>query len=64
MPFMFTTLATLLDVALNPLLISGIGPFPQVGIAGAGASVMRTPQGSLRSIRMEQSYFTDVRHLA
>ncbi len=39
MPFMFTTLATLLDVALNPLLISGIGPFPQMGIAGSGAAL-------------------------
>lgn len=39
MPFMFTTLATLLDIALNPLLISGIGPFPQMGIAGSGAAL-------------------------
>jgi putative MATE family efflux protein len=39
-PFFFTTLATLLDLALNPLLISGVGPFPQLGIAGAGMSLL------------------------
>jgi putative MATE family efflux protein len=39
-PFLFTTLATILDLAFNPLLISGIGPFPQLGIAGAGMSLL------------------------
>lgn len=39
-PFFFTTLATLLDLALNPLLIAGLGPFPQLGIAGAGLSLI------------------------
>jgi putative MATE family efflux protein len=39
-PFYFTTLATLLDIVFNPLLISGIGPFPQMGIAGSGLSML------------------------
>ena len=34
-PFLFMGLSVVLDVALNPLLIAGIGPFPQLGIAGS-----------------------------
>lgn len=40
MPFIFTTLATVLDIVLNPLLISGYGPFPQMGIAGSATSLL------------------------
>jgi putative MATE family efflux protein len=39
-PFWFSTLATLLDLALNPLLISGIGPFPRMGIEGAATAML------------------------
>jgi putative MATE family efflux protein len=39
-PFFFTTLATLLDVALNPLLIAGLGPFPRMGIAGSATAML------------------------
>ena len=39
-PFYFTTLATVLDVALNPLLIAGIGPFPRMGIAGSATALL------------------------
>lgn len=39
-PFWFMTLATLLDIALNPLLIMGVGPFPRMGIAGSGAALL------------------------
>ena len=39
-PFWFMTLATLLDVALNPLLITGFGPFPRMGIAGSGTALL------------------------
>lgn len=39
-PFLFNTLAVLLDIVLNPLLISGIGPFPQLGISGAGIALL------------------------
>lgn len=34
-PFRFLLLAVLLDIAFNPLLIFGLGPFPQLGIAGS-----------------------------
>lgn len=39
-PFRFMALAALLDVVLNPLLISGIGPFPRLGIAGSATSML------------------------
>lgn len=39
-PFIFNTLATLLDVALNPILITGWGPFPEMGIAGSGTAML------------------------
>lgn len=39
-PFIFTTVATLLDIVFNPLLISGIGPFPRMGIAGSATSLL------------------------
>lgn len=34
-PFRFLVVAVLLDIAFNPLLIFGIGPFPELGIAGS-----------------------------
>lgn len=34
-PFAFMALSVALDVALNPLLIKGYGPFPELGIAGS-----------------------------
>jgi len=37
-PFLFMALTVALDVVLNPLLISGIGPFPKMGIAGSAAA--------------------------
>ena len=40
MPFIFTTLATLLDLVFNPVLISGFGPFPAMGIAGSATSLL------------------------
>jgi putative MATE family efflux protein len=39
-PFRFMTLATFLDIVLNPLLITGWGPFPQLGIAGSATSLL------------------------
>jgi putative MATE family efflux protein len=39
-PFWFMSLAAVLDIILNPLLITGIGPFPQLGIAGAATSTL------------------------
>lgn len=39
-PFFFNTLATVLDIVLNPLLISGVGPFPEMGISGSATSML------------------------
>ena len=39
-PFYFMLLAVVLDIALNPLLIAGIGPFPRLGIAGSATSTL------------------------
>ncbi len=39
-PFFFMALAVLLDIGFNPLLITGAGPFPELGIAGAAASTL------------------------
>ncbi|MDR2195393.1 MAG: MATE family efflux transporter [Gallionellaceae bacterium] len=34
-PFRFLLLSVVLDIVLNPLLLFGVGPFPELGIAGA-----------------------------
>lgn len=45
-PLRFMILATVLDVALNPVLILGLGPAPALGIAGsAWATVIATTIG-------------------
>ncbi len=39
-PFAFLMLAVVLDIAGNPLLIFGVGPFPEMGIAGSAMSTL------------------------
>jgi len=39
-PLLFMILTVALDVVLNPLLIAGIGPFPQLGIAGSATATL------------------------
>jgi len=39
-PFYFSLLAVGLDVVLNPLLITGVGPFPRMGISGSATSTL------------------------
>ena len=43
-PFWFLTLAIVIDITLNPMLILGVGPFPKLGIAGSAVSTL-TGQG-------------------
>jgi putative MATE family efflux protein len=39
-PFYFSLLAVGMDVVLNPMLITGYGPFPQLGIAGSATATL------------------------
>jgi putative MATE family efflux protein len=49
-PFLFMILAVGLDILLNPLLITGAGPLPELGIAGAAASTLIAQVVALVSI--------------
>jgi putative MATE family efflux protein len=39
-PFLFAILTVILNVAMNPVLILGLGPFPPLGIAGSAAATL------------------------
>ena len=39
-PLMFSMLSVGLDIALNPILMFGVGPFPKLGIAGSAAATL------------------------
>jgi putative MATE family efflux protein len=39
-PFLYLCLSVLLDIALNPLLIFGLGPVPRMGIAGSATATL------------------------
>lgn len=46
-PFWFMLLSVVLDVAINPVLIMGLGPAPRLGIAGAAAATLVSQAVSL-----------------
>jgi putative MATE family efflux protein len=46
-PFYFMLLAVALEVALNPCLIRGLGPFPRLGIAGSALATLASQSVSL-----------------
>jgi putative MATE family efflux protein len=39
-PFIFLAISAVLDVGLNPILISGLGPIPALGIAGSALATL------------------------
>ena len=53
-PFIYLLMAVALDIALNPLLIFGWGPFPRLGIAGSAIATL---------IAQALSFFALVAHL-
>ncbi len=49
-PFLFMLPGTLIDVALNPVLILGLGPAPEMGIAGAAMASLIANYCSLAAL--------------
>jgi len=49
-PFKFLLLSAVIDIALNPLLILGIGPFPELGIAGSAFATLIAQWTSLLAL--------------
>ncbi|MNK36844.1 Multidrug export protein MepA [compost metagenome] len=59
-PFRFLLLSVVLDIGFNPLLIFGIGPFPQLGIAGAAWATLIAQTLSLAGLLW---YMRNKRHV-
>lgn len=59
-PFRFLLVSVLLDIVFNPLLIFGIGPLPQLGIAGAAWATLISQSLSLLALLL---YMRRKRHV-
>jgi len=59
-PFRFLLLAVLMDIAFNPLLIFGVGPFPELGIAGAAWATFFSQGLALAGLML---YLRNKRHM-
>lgn len=51
-PFLFLLVVVVLDIAFNPLLLFGIGPFPEMGIAGSATATFIANGLSLAALVM------------
>ena len=58
-PFRFLLVAVLLDIVLNPLLIFGVGPFPELGIAGSAWATLVSQAATLTALLL---YLRHKRH--
>ena len=49
-PFYFMLLSVAIDIALNPVLIFGVGPIPRLGIAGSALATFIAQAVSLTAL--------------
>lgn len=59
-PFRFLLLAVVLDIIFNPLLIFGIGPLPELGVAGAAWATLSSQAFALGALLL---YLRNKRHM-
>lgn len=59
-PFRFLLLSVLLDIVINPVLIFGLGPFPELGVAGAAWATFFAQGLALAALML---YLRNKRHM-
>ncbi|MCD9087603.1 MATE family efflux transporter [Stenotrophomonas sp. SY1] len=59
-PFRFLLLAVLLDIVFNPLFIFGLGPFPELGVAGSAWATFFSQALALAGLLL---YLRNKRHM-
>ena len=57
-PMIILIIATVLNAVISPLLVFGIGPFPELGIAGAGiaTAIAQTSGAAIALITLKKDY--------